>query len=201
MSLALPAAPQQASRRQLLVSAALVAAGAGMLIAGMLAMWMRFRAGAPTRESSDGLYIIKDWLPENIKIPEVAANTMLATYPFAPLMAQWAVYSAKRGDKGHRSLAILITFMVGLAIVNAQMAIYMKMDIGMADGAYQSMFFAITGTMTFLVVAGMAFSAVAFFRSVGGRDDDQQLISAHALYWYFLTAAFTAVWFFVYVQK
>lgn len=201
MSLALPAAPQQASRRQLLVSTALVAAGAGMLIAGMLAMWMRFRAGAPTRESSDGLYIIKDWLPENIKIPEVAANTMLATYPFAPLMAQWAVYSAKRGDKGHRSLAILITFMVGLAIVNAQMAIYMKMDIGMADGAYQSMFFAITGTMTFLVVAGMAFSAVAFFRSVGGRDDDQQLISAHALYWYFLTAAFTAVWFFVYVQK
>lgn len=201
MSLALPAAPQQASRRQLLVSTALVAAGAGMLIAGMLAMWMRFRAGAPTRESSDGLYIIKDWLPENIKIPEVAANTMLATYPFAPLMAQWAVYSAKRGDKGHRSLAILITFFVGLAIVNAQMAIYMKMDIGMADGAYQSMFYAITGTMTFLVVAGMAFSAVAFFRSVGGRDDDQQLISAHALYWYFLTAAFTAVWFFVYVQK
>ncbi len=201
MSLALPAAPQQASRRQLLVSTALVAAGAGMLIAGMLAMWMRFRAGAPTRESSDGLYIIKDWLPENIKIPEVAANTMFATYPFAPLMAQWAVYSAKRVDKGHRSLALLITFLVGLAIVNAQMAIYMKMDIGMADGAYQSMFFAITGTMTFLVVAGMAFSAVAFFRSVGGRDDDQQLISAHALYWYFLTAAFTAVWFFVYVQK
>ena len=126
---------------------------------------------------------------------------MPATYPFAPLMAPGAVYSAKRGDKGHRSLAILITFFVGLAIVNAQMAIYMKMDIGMADGAYQSMFYAITGTMTFLVVAGMAFSAVAFFRSVGGRDDDQQLISAHALYWYFLTAAFTAVWFFVYVQK
>jgi hypothetical protein len=26
-------------------------------------------------------------------------------------------------------------------------------------------------------------------------------VSAHALYWYFLTVAFTAVWFVVYVQK
>jgi cytochrome c oxidase subunit 3 len=201
MSLALPAGPQQSSRRQLLVSTALVAAAAAMLIAGMLAMWMRFRAGAPTRESSDGLKIIKDWMPKSITIPEVAANTMFATYPFTALMAQWAVYSAKRRDRGHTSLALLITFVLGIAIVNAQVAIYMKMELGLADGAFQTLFYAITGTMMFLVIAGMAFSAVALFRSIGGRDDDQQLISAHALYWYFLTAAFTAVWFFVYVQK
>lgn len=201
MSLALPAAPQQQSRRQLLVSTALVAAGLGMLMAGMLAMWMKFRAGASTRESSDGLYMIKDWLPESIKIPEVAANTMFSTFPFAALMAQWAVYASKRRDRGHRSLALIITFVIGLAIVNAQLAIYMKMEMGLAEGAYQTMFFAITGTMMFMVITGMAFTAVAFFRSVGGRDDDQQLISAHAFYWYFLTAVFTAMWFFVYVQK
>ena len=201
MSLALPAAPQQSSRRQLLVSTALVAAGAAMLMAGMLAMWMKFRAGAPTRESSDGLKIIKDWMPKSITIPEVAANTMFATFPFAALMAQWAVYSAKRQDKGHRSLALLITFGLGIAIINAQIAIYLQMELGLAEGAFQTLFYAITGTMMFLVITGMVFSAIAFFRSVGGRDDDQQLISAHALYWYFLTAAFTAMWFFVYVQK
>ncbi len=201
MSIALPAAPQQSSRRQLLVSTALVAGGLGMLMAGMLAMWMKFRAGAPVRESSDGLYMIKDWLPESVKIPEVAANTMFSTFPFAALMAQWAVYSAKRNDRGHRSLALLITFGIGVALVNAQLAVYMKMGIGLADGQYQTMFYAITGTMMVMVIGGMAFSLVAFFRSVGGRDDDQQLISAHALYWYFLMAAFTAMWFFVYVQK
>jgi cytochrome c oxidase subunit 3 len=36
---------------------------------------------------------------------------------------------------------------------------------------------------------------------VGGRLDDTRVASAHALYWYVLTAAFTAVWFVVYVQK
>ena len=126
---------------------------------------------------------------------------MFATFPFAALMAQWAVYSAKRRDGGHRSLALVITFGVGIAIVNAQIAIYLQMELGLAEGAFQTLFYAITGTMMFLVIAGMAFTAVTFFRSIGGRDDDQQVVSAHALYWYFLTAAFTAVWFFVYVQK
>lgn len=201
MTLALPSAPAPAPRRQLVIATALVVSAAGMLIAGMLGMWMRFRAGAPLRTSADGLYQIKDWLPASIKIPEVAANTMAATFPFAALMAQWAVYAAKRRDGQHRSLALIITGVLGVAIVNAQLAVYAQMGIGVSDGAYQSMFFAITGTMLLLVIGGIVFSAVAFFRSVGGRNDDNHVVAAHAVYWYFLTVAFTAVWFFVYVQK
>ena len=59
----------------------------------------------------------------------------------------------------------------------------------------------VAGTVIVLVAAGIAFSIAAFFRSVGGRSDDTQVVTAHALYWYVLTAAFTAVWFVVYVQK
>ena len=201
MTLALPSAPSQSPRRQVFVATALAAAAAGMLIAGMLAVWMKFRAGAPTRVSSDGLKVIKDWMSKDTIVPEVAANTMFATFPFAALMAQWAVYSAKRRDGQHRALALAIVFAIGIALVNAQVAIYAQMEVVVSEGAFGALFYAITGTMLALIVAGMAFTAVAFFRSVGGRDDDLQVISAHALYWYFLTAAFTAVWFFVYVQK
>jgi len=104
MTIALPAAPEAAPRRQLFVATALGCASAFMVIAGMAAMWMKFRAGAPTRESADGLYVIKDWLPASIAIPEVAANVMLTTFPVGALMAQWAAYSAKRNDAPHRSL-------------------------------------------------------------------------------------------------
>lgn len=201
MTLALPSAPQQAPRRQALVATAFVAASAAMLMAGMLAMWLKFRAGAPTRESSDALKIIKDWMPADVTIPEVAANTMFVTFPVVALMSQWAVYSAKRKDSQHRSLALAIVAVLGVAIVNAQIAVYAQMEIGLADGAFQTMFYAITGTMLLLVAGGIAFTLVALFRSIGGRDDDQQVISAHALYWYSLTAIFTAMWFVVYVQK
>ena len=201
MTLALPSAPSPTPRRQVFVATALAAAAAGMLMAGMLAVWMKFRAGAPTRVSADGLKVIKDWMSKDITMPEVATNTMFATFPVTALMAQWAVYSAKRRDSQHRSFALAVVFVLGIAIVNAQVAIYAQLDIALADSAFTTLFFAITGTMLALVAVGMIFTAVTFFRSVGGRDDDQQVVSAHALYWYFLTAAFTAVWFFVYVQK
>lgn len=201
MTIALPSAAERAPRRQVLVATAIASSGMAMLVAGMLGMWMKFRAAAPVRESSDGLYMIKDWLPESIKIPEVAANTIFVTFFVACVMAQWAVYSAHRQDSRHRSMALLITAVIGVAIVNAQIAVWSQMEIGVRDGAYQSMFYAITGTVVVLVAVGIAFSLAAFFRSVGGRADDTQVVTAHALYWYVLTAVFTAVWFLVYVQK
>jgi heme/copper-type cytochrome/quinol oxidase subunit 3 len=184
-----------------MVAVGVLSVAAITLMGGMLSVWLRFRAAAPTRESSDGLYTIKDWLPKDITIPEVAANTMLVTFFALLLMAQWASYSAKRGHDSHRSLALLVTFGLGAAIVNAQIAVYSQMGIGVRDGAYQSMFYAITATMLILVVVGMAFTAVAWFRSVGGRRDDVEVVNAHALYWYVLTGIFVALWFVVYVQK
>ena len=201
MTIALPQAQAPAPRRQAFVATAIASSGVAMMVAGMLAVWMKFRAAAPLRASSDGLYQIKDWLPKDIAIPEVAANTILVTFFVACVMAQWAVYSAKRNDSRHRSMALGITAVIGVAIINAQVAVWSQMEIGVRDGAYQTMFFTITGTMVVLVLAGIAFSVAAFFRSFGGRSDDQQVVSAHALYWYVLTAAFTAVWFLVYVQK
>ena len=201
MTLALPAAPQRAPRRQVLVATSLVASAGTMLMFGLLATWMKYRAAAPTRESSDGLEIIKDWLPASITIPEVAANLMLFTFLGIGLMAQWAVYSAKRQDAQHRSLALGATLLMGIAAVNTQLAVWNQMDIGLSDGLYNTMFYAITGTMVLMLGSGLAFTAVALFRSLGGRNDDQQVISAHALYWYFLTASFVAMWFVVYVQK
>ena len=201
MTVALPPAPAPAPRRQVLVATAIASAAGVVLIGTMLSMWLKFRAAAPTRESSDGFYMIKDWLPESIKIPEVAANTMLSGFAFMVLMAQWAVYAAKRGDALHRSIALITNFLVGIAIANAQVAVWLQMEIGVRDGAYQSMFFAITGTMFALIVSGIIYTAAAYFRSVGGRVDDLQVVTGHAMYWYFLSAVFVAVWFVVYVQK
>ncbi len=48
---------------------------------------------------------------------------------------------------------------------------------------------------------GVAFSAVTAFRYLGGRSSDREIVSAHALYWYSLSAVFFALWFVVYVTK
>ena len=93
---------------------------------------------------------------------------------------------------------------IGLAVVNAQAYIYarMKMPIsGKEATAFNSMFYAVTGTFLLLLVIGIGFSVITAFRYLGGRTSDREIVSAHALYWYFLGALFFALWLVVYVTK
>jgi len=201
MTHALPAGPQPAPRRQLLVGTGAVVAAGALLIGGMLSVWLRFRDAAPLRASSDGLKQIKDWLPKDMAMAEVLTNVGLATIGIACVMAQWAAYSSRRHDSRHTSMALGMTLLMGVALINALIAVYPEMEIVLAEGAYQTMFYAITGTLIALIVAGMGFTLAALFKSSGGRATNTDLMNAHALYWYFLAAAYTAVWFVVFVQK
>lgn len=199
MTYALPAGPQPAPKRQVLVATGVACAAGATMFAGMLAIWLRFRAAAPLREGERGL--ISDWLPESVKIPEVPTNVMLITFGVACVMAQWAVYAARRGDRTHTTLAIAVTALMGFAALNSQAFVYTQMDIGLADGAYGTMFYAITGTFTALTIAGITMSVVSVLRYLGGRVAERDIIAAHALVWYFLAAAYAALWFVVFVQK
>ncbi len=184
-----------------LVASALAAAGAAALMGGMLAMWLQFRANAPTRVASDGVSLIKDWLKKDVAIPEVASNTMMFTFVIACVMAQWAVYSARRGDKSHTTLALAVTLFTGLAILNAQVALWMQIDIVLRNDAYETMFYTVTGTMFAIVASAMGYSLVAMFRVLAGRTGDHDVLAGHALYWYAVSGMFAAMWFVIYVQK
>ena len=188
-------------RRPALVLAGLLSAVSAMLMGSMLAIWLDFRSNAPLRESPDGSKMLRNWLPENIKIPEVATNTMMMTFVITCVMAQWAVYSFRRNDSKHASLALGVVFLTEIALVNAQLAVYSQMGIGVRDGGYMTMFYAITATMLVMIIVCMGFTLLAMFRSMAGRAGDRDLVSAHALYCYSVSAIFAAMWLVVYVQK
>ena len=192
MTLALPAAAAPAPRRQVFVATALAGVAGTMMIGGMLAIWVLLR---------DRIVSAGERFPDSYIIPEVPSNVMLITVWSLCLFAQWAVYSARRSDRGHTALALGVVFLMGLAYVNAQAFVYVDMGVVLADSAYGALFYAVTGTMAALVIAGLVYTVVAAFRSLGGRDREVELISAHAMYWYFIAAAYSAVWFVVYVTK
>lgn len=201
MTLAIVAPPRPPAKHQILLATAAAGSAALMLMFGMLAIWMQLRDASPLRRASNSSKMIHDWLPAEIKIPEVATNTVLITLVMTCIIAQWAVYATRRSDSSHAYLALAIVAVLGIAAINAQVAVYVQMGIGIRDGEYQTLFYAITGTMTALLASGVVFSLVALFRALAGRLGDRQVMSAHALYWYVLTTAFSAMWFIVYVQK
>ncbi len=191
--LALPAGPTPAPRRQVLVGTVLAAAAGSMLIFGELAMWMKMR----DRAHDNGVA----WMPKGSSISMVTANTMLLAFIPACLFAQWAIYSAKRADRTHLLQGIGLTGLMGVAIVNAQAFLYSQAGVAAKGTAYNSLFYAVTGTFVVLTIVGIGFSLVTLFRVLGSRNGAAELVTAHALYWYFLAAAYCAVWFVVYVTK
>jgi cytochrome c oxidase subunit 3 len=191
---ALPPAPAPAPRRQVFVGTALTCGATAALVGGMVALWMRFREVAINGPEHR-------WIPEDVSVPMVAANVMLIALLPLCIFAQWAVYSAKRDDQAHAGLALALTGLMGISLINAQAYIWVQMKVPADAGAYGSLFYAVTGVSLFLEIAGVAFSAVVAFRYLGGRSADRELVSAHALYWYTFSALFTVLWFVVYVTK
>ena len=165
-----------------------------MLVGGMLATWVRLR----DTQIAAGLR----WVPKKVTVPQVPTNLMLLAFVPICVFVQWAVYSARRDDRSNTAIALGLTTLLGLAVINAQAFVWARFALPVSgDTAYHSMFYAITVTFTLLVVIGVAFSAVTAFRYLGGRSSDREIVSAHALYWYSLSAVFFALWFVVYVTK
>lgn len=191
--LELPPAPPPPPRRQLLVGTALACLAGSTLIGGMLAIWVLLRE----RVVDEG-----GRFPVEYIITEVASNVMLMTICALCLFAQWAVYAGKRGDRGHAGLALVVVAIMAAAFINAQAFVWHDMAVPIAENYYGALFYAVTGTMLVLVVLGLGFTVVTAFRTLGsGGSRSTEILTAHALYWYFAAAAYAAVWFVVYVTK
>jgi len=190
--LALPAAALPPPRRQLLVGTALACLAGSTLIGGMLAVWVLLRQ----RVVDAG-----ERFPVKYIITEVASNVMLMTIFALCLFAQWALYAGKRGDRSHTALALGVVAVMAIAFINAQAFVWHTMAVPVKENYYGALFYAMTGTMTALVIIGLVFTAVTAFRTLAGGLGDTEILAAHALYWYFAAAAYAAVWFVVYVTK
>lgn len=187
---ALPAPPPPAPQRQVLVGVSLAVVAMFMLTGSMLAVW------ALQRSEAAG-----EWLPSGVTVPEVPTNVMLIAFAGICVFAQWAVWSARRDDRGHTVFAFGCTALVALLVINAQAYVYYQFGLAIADGTYAAMFYAITGLFMVLMIIGLVFSAIAAFRYIGGRAGDQEIIVAHAVYWYAMAVVYAAIWFLVYVTK
>ena len=190
---ALPAAAPPAPQRQVLVGMSLAIAAIFVLTGSMLGVWALQRSNAIDLEGS--------WLPSGVTIPEVPTNVILIAFIGICVFAQWAVWSAKRRDRGHTVFALGCTALVSLMVINAQAFVYHEMNLGIVDGTYASMFYAVTGLFMALMIIGVVMTVVVALRYIGGRTADREILAAHALYWYAMSVVYAAIWFLVYVTK
>ncbi len=178
-----------------MIGTVLASSGVFMAVAGQLAIYLalRERAGGTTEA----------WLPDGVVIPEIASNMMLIGLVFGCVMVQWAVYAVAREDRTNAYVALALAGLFGAGVVNAQTYIWRQMEMGIRDGQFQILFYAVTGTFLAVMISALVALFVVAFRAFGGRAGRRHVesISMLALYWYVVTAAFAALWLVVYVNK
>ena len=187
-----PTAPTRP--RSLVVASAF---GTGAVLAyfgGLFGIYFSIRA--------DAMAWGTQWFPEGAI--ELAPGGMnMATMAVSAITMGWAVHSVLNDDRAHAYLALALTAVMGIAMVN-QTAFYIA-DIGLPIDTSQAttLMFVIVGSHLVMVTVGVLWLGLLLLRSLGGQDTSRHrdLVSAAALYWYAVTAIYAVIWIGIYIAK
>lgn len=190
-----PPAPP-ARPRVVMVATAFAVSGMVMLFAGLLGIYLQQRAAALGGGGT--------WVPEKAVLPLQQPNVMLLALIGSSFMIQWAVDAIRRDDRPQAYLALGVTMLFGIAVVN--MAVYLYTVMGL-DISIQTpmpiLVYVITGAHLIALIGAMIFVGLMAFRALGGQFSSRQSdgISAAALFWHAQVLVFAIIWYAIYVTK
>lgn len=192
--LALPSAAPPVRPRVLLVGTALAAAAAFMGIVALVGIYVTERAAATSGGGS--------WLPDNAILDLTPGNMAFATMLLSAVPMWWAVDAVSKNDRQMAYLALGITILFGVAVINLTTFLYSELNVGV-DTLQGALIFTTTGAHLVMIVAGLVFAAVMTFRTLGGeyQGRDHEGLTAAAIFWYVTIAAHAPIWLAIYVTK
>ena len=193
-ALALPPAAPPPPPRVLLVGTALASAATFMAFVGLVGHYAASRAAVVAQGTR--------WLPEGSNIPLTPGNMAFATMLISAVSVWWAVDAVGRNDRQMAYLALGLTMMFGVAVINATSFLYSQIELPVAT-APGALIYTITGAHLAMVVVGLVFLAVMVFRTLGGEyaGRDREGLVAAALFWFVTIAVHAVIWYVIYILK
>ncbi len=192
MGTTIPTAPTRP--RTLVVASAFGTGSVIMYFGGLFALYFSIRA--------DALAWGTQWYPEGA-IQLVPGGMNMATMAMSAITMGWAVHSVLNDDRVHAMIAMALTAVLGIAMVNQ--TVFYFMDIGLPIDASEAatLLFTIVGSHLVMVGVGVLWLGMLLLRTLGGQDTSRHrdLVSAVALYWYAVVAVYSVIWIGIYIAK
>jgi cytochrome c oxidase subunit III len=192
MASTVPAAPTRP--RTLVFASAFGTASVLMYFGGLFALYFSIRA--------DALAWGSQWYPEGA-IQLVPGGMNMATLAMSAITMAWAVQAVLNDDRVHAMIAMALTAVLGIAMVNQ--TVFYFMDIGLPIDASEAatMLYVIVGSHLVMVAVGVLWLGMLLLRTLGGQDTNRHrdLVSAAALYWYAAVAVYSVIWVGIYIAK
>ena len=186
--------PAESRPRTLVTGAVLGSITSVMFFAGLFAIYFSMRADANAWGS--------EWFPEGA-IQLVPGGMNMATLSLSVITMAWAVRSVSNNDRIHTYLALGLTALLGIAVIN-QTVFYLN-DIGLPIDYSKSstLLFTIVGAHMVMIAIGVIWNLLLLVRAFGGQDTQrhQDLVAALSFYWYAGVAVYSIIWIGIYIAK
>lgn len=188
----LPAAPP-ARPRVALLGSTIVSVASAMFFAGLIGIYLARRA--------DVIASGDTWLPDGVNIPVVPPTMMLITLGMSLITMAWAVTSLRTGDTAKAAMALGLTAVFAIAVINQTSYLYTEMGLTINDEV-GVLVYAITGAHLVMVGVALVFLAVVLFRAAAGqyRDIPDGPVAA-LVFWYTTCAIYAVIWYAIYITK
>ena len=192
MASTVPTAPTRP--RTLVIASAFGTGSVLMYFGGLFAVYFSIRA--------DALAWGSQWYPEGA-IQLVPGGMNMTTLALSAITMAWSVQAVLNDDRVHAMIAMALTAVLGIAMVNQ--TVFYFMDIGLPIDASEAatMLYVIVGSHLVMVAVGVLWLGMLLLRTLGGQDTNRHrdLVSAAALYWYATVAVYSVIWVGIYIAK
>ena len=192
-------APAVAPRRRTLqVGTGFAAAAVLMYFGGLLGVY--FSERADFLRANPG----QSWIPAGARIELTAPTVMAWTLLLSVVTMQWVVHATKRDDRRHTLIALVVTAMFGVAVINQTAFQYRQMGLTINGGSLAApLIYTISASHLALVTVALAYLFVMAIRTLASPVPSVHLdgMSAAALLWHVMVFLYLVIWVGLFVTK
>ncbi len=144
------------------------------------------------------------WIPGGAVL-ELASPTVMAwTLLLSVVTMQWAVRATSQADRRHILIALLVTALFGVAVINQFVFLFRQMGLEIDDGSVAApLIYTITGSFLAFLVIAHVFLFIMAVRVLASPQPNVHIdgMSAAALFWHSMVFIYWVLWIAVFVTK
>jgi cytochrome c oxidase subunit 3 len=182
-ALSTPRPPGEVPKGTNLMGTLLVLAADAMVLVALFATWFTIKAGSPV------------WPPSKVNLSTYLPTMVTVTAIMSGFSMQWVVSSIKRNDQRNAGIAVILTVVLGLAIVNAQWYSMIRARFGFHAHAYGTLFYLLIGYHAAHVALAIGALILVGSRAVAGHygRENYDPVRATAAFWQYGNVAWAAI--------
>ncbi|MCY3662903.1 MAG: cytochrome c oxidase subunit 3 [bacterium] len=185
-------------RRTLQVGTGFASAAVLMYFGGLLGVYFSERADFLRANPGES------WIPSGVQVELTAPTVMAWTLLLSVVTMQWVMHATKRDDRRHTLIALVVTAMFGVAVINQTAFQYRQMGLAIDGGSLAApLIYTISGSHLALVVVALSYLFVMAVRTLTAPVPSVHLdgMSAAAMLWHVMVFVYLVIWVGLFVTK